>query len=89
MLVGKTVSVGTTATDLLAGVDIDKTYELVVRYTAAGGVEIALGNSGVTFSNGFQLPLAADIHRFILNGERMYAITQSGTIDLYVLAHRI
>lgn len=89
MLTGKTVSVGTTAVDLLSGIDVDKTYELVIRYVPAGGAEVSLGSSSVTASNGFRLPATEGIYRFTIDGERMYAVTQSGTINLHVLAYRV
>lgn len=84
MLKGKTVAVGTTAVDLLAGIDADRPLELLIRHETLS-IDVYLGDSSVTTSNGFKLDAndtsALRIH---LHGDSLYAIANN-TGNLYIL----
>lgn len=89
MLVGKAVSVGTTAVDLLSGVDLDKDVEVQIR-TKSLGVDVFVGNSSVTATDGFLLLRDGDLIKIRSSGgEHPYAVTNGGTGTVYVLAARI
>ena len=74
MLVSKTVSVGTTAIDLLDGVDLEG-QEYTIRIT--GNSAVRIGGADVTSTNG--VPLTGELSTGPLQltlqgGQRLYAI---------------
>jgi hypothetical protein len=73
------VTVGTSPTDLLSGVDLDRPIELHIY----GGANVTyVGDSGVTVNNGYSV--ANEV--FHLHGETLYAVVASSTNDVRVLA---
>lgn len=89
MVAGRMVTVGTTAVDLISGLTFHE-YEIVVRVPATLGVDVFLGDSAVSATDGFQISrTAGDIYRFTLRGEHLYAITNGGSGTITVLAYEV
>ncbi|CAB5229761.1 hypothetical protein UFOVP1566_18 [uncultured Caudovirales phage] len=74
------VSVGTTATLLVAGDNQNRTC-----YFHSTSGSTYLGNSTVTTSSGLHLPNNATITITLPFGESIYGITNTGTTDVRVL----
>ncbi len=87
MLEARMVSIGTTAVDLLAGVDLDLEYELIVK-TGTVNVALFIGASDVSSTNGFSIG-ANEMLRLRLHGERVFAVTLSGTAGISLLAYSV
>jgi hypothetical protein len=73
VLVSRTVTVGTTAVDLLDGIDVDRGINVLINPGSA-----YFGGSDVTTTNGYQpssnVPLYVELH-----GDSLYAISGSST----------
>jgi hypothetical protein len=68
-------------------VDVDNVTRYVRLHAHQGGVYI--GNSGVTSEIGFLLDSDDKIDLDLQEGEDLWAVTASGTKDLYVLVSKI
>lgn len=88
MLIGKKVSVGTTAVDLLSGTGTDLEYVLILRVVGSLTAQLFIGDSAVTAATGFTLKADEDL-KLRLHDDTVYAITGSGTQDIYVLAYTV
>lgn len=75
------VTVGTTATILVAATAFDQT---VILHNTGGGI-VYLGDSGVTTSNGFALDNGNTLTVTVGDHEALYAIVASGTHTVGVL----
>jgi hypothetical protein len=75
------ITVGTTPTDLMPGVDLDRSVE--VRIVPDGGV-VYIGDDAVTTSHGMILAPAL-VQPFHMHGEHLFGVTSSGTVDVRVL----
>lgn len=89
MLTGKTVSVGTTAVDLLSGIDTDRELEVLLRWDASASNTAYLGDSSVTSTNGFKIYSGEVVQsgqelRVRLHGDTIWAVA-SGSFSIYVL----
>jgi hypothetical protein len=86
MLIGKTITVTTSTTDILAGLPAGE-FEVLIRHESLG-VDVFLGDSSVSDTDGYLLnrndvsPL-----RIKLFNEGLYAITDAGTGVIHVLAY--
>lgn len=90
MVAGLTVSVGTTAVNLTSAFGLHE-YEVLIRTPDSGlGVEVFIGNSSVSATNGFQLSrLGNQTYRFTLHGGDLYAVTTAGTGTIHILANEV
>lgn len=88
MLTSRTVTVGTTAVDLLDGIDTDRELEVFLRTRLTTG-EVLVGDSSVVMGNGFRLneyngitPLHLTLH-----GDTIYAVADGtgNKIDVLVV----
>lgn len=86
MIIGRTVTVGTTAVDLLAGLGVEGEYALKLRL---GSSQFWFGDSTVAVGNGFTVsgPMLEEF-RF-QSGDRLYAITAASASTIDVLAYSI
>ena len=75
------VSVGTTATLLVASTGFDQTVWL---HNSGGGI-VYLGDSGVTTSNGYKLDNGDKMELPVGDNEALYGVTSSGTNTVGVL----
>ena len=75
------VSVGTTATVLVASTGFDQTVWL---HNSGGGI-VYLGDSGVTTSNGYKLDNGDKMQLLVGDHEGLYGVTASGTNTVCVL----
>lgn len=76
------VSVGTTATLLIAPDDQNRTVYLHV----VGNAKVYLGNSGVTTSNGLETEKhTAPLTFFVPKDQSLYGIVSTGTEDVRIL----
>jgi hypothetical protein len=75
------VSVGTTATLLVASTGFDQTVWL---HNSSGGI-VYLGDSGVTTSNGYKLDNGDKMQLLVGDHEGLYGVTASGTNTVGVL----
>ena len=75
------VSVGTTATVLVASTGFDQTVWL---HNSGGGI-VYLGDSGVTTSNGYKLDNNDKMQLLVGDHEGLYGVTASGTNTVCVL----
>ena len=75
------VSVGTTATVLVAATGFDQTVWL----HNSGGGTVYLGDSGVTTSNGYKLDNGDKMQLLVGDHEGLYGVTASGTNTVGVL----
>lgn len=76
MLTGKMVTVGSAATDLLAGIDTDR--ELEVTLHMISGSQTFLGDSNVALNNGYVLgtsPMTLHLH-----GDTIWAISSTSSV---------
>jgi len=76
------ISVGTTATLLVAANIMDQTVQL----HNLGGGAVYLGNASVTTSNGYKLDNTDKLQIPVGDNEALYAITASGTHIVAVLS---
>jgi len=76
------ISVGTTATLLVAANIMDQTVQL----HNLGGGAVYLGNASVTTSNGYKLDNADKLQIPVGDNEALYAIAASGTHTVAVLS---
>jgi hypothetical protein len=83
------VSVGTTATPLVAATAFDQTAYLHNLAGGGGGGggnnPIFIGAANVTTSNGYKLNSGASLSLMVGDHEALYAICASGTVDVSVL----
>ena len=75
------ISVGTTATLLVAANIMDQTVQL----HNLGGGAVYLGNASVTTSNGYKLDTGDKMQLLVGDNEGLYAIAASGTHTIAVL----
>ena len=75
------VSVGTTATVLVAATGFDQTVWL---HNSGGGI-VYLGDSGVTTSNGYKLDNGDKMQLLVGDHEGLYGVTASATNTVGVL----
>ena len=76
------ISVGTTATLLVAANIMDQTVQL----HNLGGGAVYLGNASVTTSNGYKMDNTDKLQIPVGDNEALYAITASGTHTVAVLS---
>ena len=76
------ISVGTTATLLVAANIMDQTVQL----HNLGGGAVYLGNASVTTSNGYKMDNTDKLQIPVGDNEALYAITASGTNIVAVLS---
>jgi hypothetical protein len=76
------ISVGTTATLLVAANIMDQTVQL----HNLGGGAVYLGNASVTTSNGYKMDNTDKLQIPVGDNEPLYAITASGTNIVAVLS---
>jgi hypothetical protein len=76
------ISVGTTATLLVAANIMDQTVQL----HNLGGGAVYLGNASVTTSNGYKMDNTDKLQIPVGDNEALYAITASGTNTVAVLS---
>ena len=76
------ISVGTTATLLVAANIMDQTVQL----HNLGGGAVYLGNASVTTSNGYKMDNTDKLQIPLGDNEALYAITASGTHTVAVLS---
>jgi hypothetical protein len=76
------ISVGTTATLLVAANIMDQTVQL----HNLGGGAVYIGNASVTTSNGYKMDNTDKLQIPVGDNEALYAITASGTHTVAVLS---
>ena len=80
------VSVGTTATLLVAASNFDQTaYVHNMAHGGGSGNPVFLGDANVTTANGFELDASAYVTIGVGDHEALYAICASGTVNVSVL----
>ena len=79
------VSVGTTATLLVAANFMDQTAYVHNMAHGGGNPSIYLGNANVNTSNGFELDAGSYITIGVGDNEALYAVCASGTVNVSVL----
>lgn len=68
-------------------IDSDNVSRFVRLHAHQGGIYI--GNSAVTSDNGFLLDSDDKVEMELQEGEELWAVTASGTKDLYVLVSKV
>ena len=79
------ITVGTTATLLVAATAFDQTAYIHNMAHGGGNPVVYLGDSTVTAANGFELDAGDYITIGVGDHEALYAITASGTVNVSVL----
>jgi hypothetical protein len=82
------ISVGTTATLLVAATAFDQTaylHNLAGGGGGGGSNPVFIGAANVTTSNGYKLNSGASLSLMVGDHEALYAICASGTVDVSVL----
>ena len=87
MVVGRTVNVGTTPTDLLAGLGVEGEYVLRVRL---GNAQCWVGDSTVAVSDGYLVSGAGTVQEFRFQaGDRSYWITPGSPQAVDILVYSV
>jgi hypothetical protein len=79
------ITVGTTATLLVAATAFDQTAYIHNMEHGGGNPVVYLGDATVTAANGFELDAGDYITIGVGDHEALYAITASGTVKVSVL----
>jgi hypothetical protein len=79
------ITVGTTATLLVAATAFDQTAYIHNMEHGGGNPVVFLGDATVTAANGFELDAGDYITIGVGDHEALYAITASGTVKVSVL----
>ena len=77
------VTVTTTSQSIVSVDNVSRDVLLHAKHT------IHIGNSGVTSSNGYLLDNGDEVRLTLMEGEDLYAITDSGTGTLHILVSKI
>jgi hypothetical protein len=93
MLTGRTVTVGTTAVDLLDGIDTDRELAVRLRVRSTSNGELYLGDSSVSSTNGFKVPTSTGEELVLeLHGDTLWAVSASGggntVVDVLVISDK-
>jgi hypothetical protein len=79
------ITVGTTATLLVAATAFDQTVNVHNAQHGAGNPSVYLGDANVTTANGFELDADAYITVGVGDHEALYAICATGTVKVAIL----
>lgn len=85
ILVDGTVSVGTSATPLRVAAQLDTLTEyIIIENNGSLGDTVYIGGASVTFGSGLRLRRNQKATLSCKNGSPWYAITDSGSVNIYV-----